>query len=190
MRQLNTREKSLLGLLAVAGIAGWFGMRGGGIGFGGELGGPEPLGPISGEPPLVRVDLLEQDPIPFDPSGRNLFAYYTPPAPKQPRARPQRPPAPPPPPPPPKRETAPKRQTTQAPQPPTPDFSYVGYLGPKENRIAVFTAGEEMLVARVGEVVEEQFELKEFRYETVIFGFTDPQFHDRTTELKLHTSEE
>ena len=96
MRKLNTREKVLLGLLTTAGIAGWFGMRGSGIGFGGSVVGPKALAPISGEPPVVRVDLLAQASVDFDPSGRNLFAYYTPPAPKKPRPKPKAPPAPPP----------------------------------------------------------------------------------------------
>lgn len=189
MRQLNTREKAMLGLLAVAGIAGWFGYRDSGVGFGGAGAGAEALPPINGEPPVVRVDLLAQDPVAFDPSGRNLFAYYTPPAPKKQRPKPKAPP-PPPPAPPKKKKATPKREVIKEPQPPTPEFSYVGYLGPKDDRIAVFTAGEEMLVARVGEVVEELFELREFRYETVIFGFTDPQFQGKTTELKLHSSQE
>jgi len=189
MRKLNTREKAMLGLLAVAGIAAWFGYGGGGGGFAGAGAGADALSPIDGDPPVVRVDLLSQDPVAFDPSGRNLFAYYTPPVAKKPRPKPKAPP-PPPPAPPKKKKATPKREVIKEPQPPTPEFSYVGYLGPKDNRIAVFTAGEEMLVARVGEVVEEQFELREFRYETVIFGFTDPQFQGKTTELKLHTSQE
>jgi len=189
MRKLNTREKVLLGLLTAAGIAGWFGMRGSGIGFGGASEGPEALGPISGEPPVVRVDLLAQDQVAFDPNGRNLFAYYTPPAPKRARPKPKAPPAPPPAPPPKKRST-PKSKVAKEPQPPTPDFSYVGYLGPKDSKIAVFSVGEELQVARVGEVVQAQFELREFRYDSVVFGFTDPQFQGKTTELKLHTSQE
>jgi len=189
MRTLNNREKVLLGLLAAAGIAGWFGLRGGGMGFGGGAGGPEALEPISGEPPVVRVDLLDQEPVGFDPTGRNLFAYYTPPAKAKPRPKPKAPPAPPPAPPP-KKKTVPKKNVIKEPEPPTPDFSYVGYLGPKENKIAVFDIGDDLLVVRVGEIVQEQFELREFRYETVVFGFTDPQFRDRTTELKLHTSKE
>ena len=189
MRNVNRREKVLLAVLVIGGISAWLGLRGGGIGFGGETAGPEALSPINGHPPVVRVDLLAQDPVAFDPTGRNLFAYYTPPAPKRPRPKPKAPVAPPPPPPP-KKKTTPRKEVVKEPEPPTPDFSYVGYLGPKDNRIAVFTVDEEMLVARVGEVVEEQFELQEFRYETVVFGFTDPQFKGRTTELKLHTVEE
>jgi hypothetical protein len=189
MRQLNTREKVMLGLLAAAGIAAWFGMRGSGIGFGAAGSGSEALKPIDGEPPVVRVDLLGQSEVGFDPSGRNLFAYYTPPVAPRPRPKPKAPPAPPPAPPP-KKKVQPKREVIKEPEPPTPDFSYVGYIGPKDNRVAVFTAGEEMLVARVGEIVEDEFELREFRYETVIFGFTDPQFQGKTTELKLHGSPE
>jgi len=189
MRQLNTREKVMLVLLAGAGIAGWFGMRGSGMGFGGAGDGPEALTPINGEPPVVRVDLLAQSEVGFDPRGRNLFAYYTPPVAPKARPKPKAPPAPPPAPPK-KKKAQPKREVIKEPEPPTPDFTYLGYIGPKDNRVAFFTAGEEMLAARVGEIVEDQFELREFRYETVVFGFTDPQFQGKTTELKLDGSPE
>ena len=57
MRQLATREKVMLGGLALAAIVAWWGAREGGMGFGNQVGGPEPLLPLEGEAPLVRVEL-------------------------------------------------------------------------------------------------------------------------------------
>ena len=42
-----------------------------------------------------------------------------------------------------------------------------------------------MILARAGDVVEGSFRLREFRYESVIFGFTNSKFADKTTELKM-----
>jgi hypothetical protein len=188
MRQLNTREKVMVGGLAVAAIIAWFGAREGGMGFGDSVAGPGALPPLAGDPPEVHVDLLAMDPVGYDPNGRNLFAYYTPPPPPR-KAAPRRPPPPPPPPPPERKDPVVRREVNREPQPPSPDFHYVGYLGPKDDRIAVFTAGEELFVSKIGEIAKGQFVLEEFRYETVVFSFVDERFKGKTTELKLQSTE-
>jgi len=189
MRQLNTREKVMLSGLALAAVVGWWGAREGGMGFGGGVAGPDPLAPLAGDPPVVRVDLLGMDPIGYDPNGRNLFAYYTPPPKVRERPKPK-PPPPAPPPPPVRKPTQKTRNVKQEPQPPSPDFDYVGFLGPKDDRIAVFMAGDEVFVRQIGEIAKEKFVLREFRYEAVVLGFVDDRFKDKTTELKLNSTTE
>jgi hypothetical protein len=187
-RKLTAREKLLLGVLAIGGGLSLFALRGDRLGLGGPTdGGPFATGP-AGEPPVVRMDLLAREAAEFADGGRNLFDYYTPPPPPPPPYVPP-PPAPPPPPrvikpPPPPRDPGPP----PPPKPPLPDFKYLGYLGPKDARLAVFEVDEETeapLLARVGDVVREDFRLIEFRYESVIFGYTDERFAGRTAELAM-----
>ena len=73
----------------------------------------------------------------------------------------------------------------QGPRPPSVNFEYLGYLGPKDDKIAVFEKGEELEQARVGEVILEQFRLLEFKYEAVVIGYVDERFRDQSTELKM-----
>ena len=49
----------------------------------------------------------------------------------------------------------------------------------------MFEAGENMVLARSGEVVQEKFRVLEFRYETIVMGYTDERFRDKTTELSV-----
>ena len=97
------------------------------------------------------------------------------------------------PPPPPPRPKPPPRAEVKQPKakPPYPEFKYLGYLGPKDRRIAVFehpAADEAPILARVGDVVQEHFRLLEFRYEKVVFGYTDKQWDNRTAELDMETN--
>ncbi len=67
----------------------------------------------------------------------------------------------------------------QPPPPPAPppiDLRYLGYLGPKDDRIAVFEDGKNLLVARKGEVVKDQFRVVEVKWETVVLGFVRAEF--------------
>lgn len=189
-RKLTPREKTLLTVLAVGLVIAFVALRGEGLG----LGSPAAVeaiveGPV-GDPPVVRVDLLAQTAANYDPGGRNLFDYYTPPPPPPP-------PAPPPPPPPPPRKDIerplpppPRNPVPAEPTPPFPKFKYLGYLGPKDRRIAAFEvdAGAKPVLAAVGDVVEREFRLLEFRYESVVFGYTDERFKNRTTELGMDTN--
>jgi hypothetical protein len=185
MRKLSGREKVLIGMALAAGL-GYLLLRGGALGGGGAEEADDLLLPFEGEPPIVRLDRLATLSDDYDPKGRDLFKYGPPPG----RAKP-------PPPPPPRRETPKIERPTPSPRPkpppreppkpkpPTPSFDYLGYLGPKDDRIAVFGKGEDMLLARVGDVVQDQFRVLEFKYEVIVMGFTDDRFRGETTELSV-----
>jgi len=187
-RALTTREKVLLGLLGLGGVAAYF------FGVGQEAESPGAAAARAaaaraelGEPPRVRMDLLAQGAASFDAGGRNLFDYYTPPPPpiKRPPVDTTFKPAALPPPPPPEHTVPLPPPPPPAPRPPQPNFHYLGYLGPKENKIAVFEVDQQTTLARVGDVVAKQFKLVEFKYETVVLGYVDARFKDQTTEMKM-----
>jgi hypothetical protein len=97
--------------------------------------------------------------------SRNLFAYVVerrpPPPPPAPRATP--PPAP--------RERKPAR-----PRPPEVDVTYLGSFGPEARRIAVFLDGEEVVNAKVGDVLKGKFIVEAIGYESAdlkFVGFPD-----------------
>jgi hypothetical protein len=183
MRKLSTREYVLIVLLGVVAIVLFYYNRGGGLGVGtgnAQIGDDMKLG----EPPRVRLDRLARTLDSYDPEGRDLFAYYTPPPPKQEVVRR---PAPPPVERPPQqqrvaRPTPPPRQT--GPTPPAINFTYLGYLGPKDNKIAVFEDGQDVMLARAGDVVKDQFRVVEFGYEAIVMGYVDERFKDQTSELR------
>lgn len=184
MRPLETREKVLIGVLAVVALAVWFGLGGEGLGFGTTDTQESTWGDPLGEPPQVKMGLLARNAEGYDPGGRNLFSYYVPPPPKRaapppppPREPPRRTPVTPPP-----RRDPIQRPVTQG--PPKPNFDYIGFIGPKDDRIAVFSDRDEVFVARVGETVQEQFKLQEFGYETVVLGYVSGSYQGQTAELK------
>ena len=179
-RKLSAREKVMIGVLAVAAVA-FYRWQGGGIGFGAPTAGADADPLDLPEPPVVRMDLLAQGTAELDAAGRNLFDYYTPPRrppPKPPPRKPRVVPAeikPPPPPPPPRK-----------PLPPEPKFHYLGYMGPKDAKIAAFDGGDGVIIARAGDVVSDtQFRLKAFRYQAVVLEYLDEKFKGKTTELQL-----
>ena len=49
--------------------------------------------------------------------------------------------------------------------------------------IAVFEEGEQLILARVGETVQNQFRVREIEYETVVMGYTDPRFEKLSETL-------
>jgi hypothetical protein len=85
--------------------------------------------------------------------------------------------------PPPTRQQQPAQPA--APEPPKIKFEFIGVLGPKDAKIAVFEqpGEQQILLARMGEVVEKKFRLLAFKYEAVVMGYTDKRFKDKTTEL-------
>ena len=181
-RKLSGREKTMIVLLAVAAVIGYRLMSGDGIGSGAGSRDDQETRDF-GDPPVVRMDLLTANQDEFDPAGRNLFAYYVPPAPPpRPAPRPPRRPLPPPraftPPPAP---SAPVRPVA-----PKPNFNYLGYLGPKDARIAVFDSKTEgVKLARVGDLVRNDFRLLEFKHEGVTLGYTDARWQGATAELLM-----
>ncbi len=156
----------------------------GGIGIGGGGAQKKESGSL-GELPRVFLDKVYAEAEAYDASGRDLFKYGPPP-------RTGRPPKPKPAKPKPKRvETRkpvvrPPRKQPAGPvaaKPPEVRFRYLGYLGPKNDKIAVFEEGEDMMLARSGEIVQKQFKVLEFKYESILMGYVDPRFKSKTTEV-------
>ncbi len=205
-RQLSRRETYLLtGLAVVVLVFGYMRLfRDGGAA--GRAGVDEAEAALSGEAPVVQMALLTREPRTYDPDGRDLFKYAKRPETLAERLARERAEA--------ERlrrlqeeaerkrlaeEARAKQQEQQAqlarntpprptgPVPPRARFSYLGYLGPKEDRIAVFASGEELLLARIGETVEDQFKVKEIKYQKVVLGFTAEEFKNQTTELTMKT---
>jgi len=182
-RQLSGREIGLLVGLGIVGAIGyWYSQSG------------APEAPPStaaakmaelGEPPVVHLERLQAAGEGYDRGARNLFAYYVPPPPPPPKR-----PAPvevkaPPPMAQPAVQTAPQAPPApRAPQPPRVPFQYIGYLGPKDARLAVFEQNGSIVLARIGEIVQEQFVVREFKFESVVIGYTDERFAEQTTELR------
>jgi hypothetical protein len=182
-RKLSNREKVLIVVLGVAGVIAYRALSGDGIGFGGGAASDAEEARNFGEAPLVRMDLLARTTAEFDRKGRNLFDYYTPPRKVVQQPRPKRPVVQPPPP----REVPkppPPPPTTVA-RAPNPPFQYLGFLGPKDEKIAVFDDNEDVLLARIGDVVQDGFRLVEFKHDAVMLAYTDQKWQGQTTELKL-----
>jgi len=185
MRKLNTREFVLLGFLGTIAVVMLYINRD--TALGGNRANDDGLENLDFDPaPVVRLDRLASLETNYDPDGRNLFQYYTPPPPVRERkipppvVRPEPVKSKPPPRPPVKRPDP----VPTGPTPPAITFSYLGFLGPQHQKIAVFEDGKELVVARAGDVVKNQFRVIEFGYETVVMGYTDDRFSDKTTELK------
>ena len=97
--------------------------------------------------PTLRLDLLEASrAVQYQGSARNIFEVYTPP------------PAPAPPPPPPTNVTA-----VQAPTPPRPPVSPLKFYGTAQQsgspKRAFLTDGEEIMIAKEGEVVAKFYRI-------------------------------
>ena len=195
--KVSTREVVLVIILVAAGIWYIWYLTGDGA-AGSAAGAPgEPLAVIAaGDAPRVRMDLLSGLAETYDQNGRDLFKYAQRPptqeeldaerrrleaerlareaalaAQREARLARQNQPT-----------TAPPPQPA-GPRPPRISFKYIGYLGPKDDRIAVFEEGEDLILARVGETVNDQFRVQEIEYETVVMGYTDPKFEKLTQTL-------
>ena len=182
--KLSGREYFLLGVLFVAAAFVLF-WRDGGPLFERDAEGAARTAAL-GDAPHVNWDRLTAESEAYDPGGRNLFQYYTPPPPRVAReARPEPVRKPPP-----VRAKAVPRVTEQKPtrpvrRPPSVSFKYLGFLGPKDDKIAVFEKGQDLELVRLGEIVQEEFRLVDFKYEGVVIGYVDERFADQTTELRM-----
>jgi hypothetical protein len=78
--------------------------------------------------------------------------------------------------------TPPPVRVASAPKPP---FTFIGIVGPKDSKIAVFEEGQTVMIANIGEVIKEPFLLKKVGFESVVIGYTDDRYKDKTTELKM-----
>jgi hypothetical protein len=74
------------------------------------------------------------------------------------------------------------------PQPPPVPFKFIGYIGPPEHKIAVLHDGTDMIFAGQGDVVGKNFRIVEIGYESIKFGFTDPQFKGQTQTIPMSSS--
>lgn len=110
--------------------------------------------------------------------GRNPFDFFTPPPPKPTGPTPEELAA--------QRAAAEaarlaalKRQQEEAdrpppkPKPPAITFTYLGYFGPENRRIAVLADGDTLMNVLVGDVVKDKFRLVEIGFESVAFEFID-----------------
>jgi hypothetical protein len=181
------RQRVLLAvLLVVAAVAAWTQLLprlgGGGEAIVGPGTGPGARAAGGVDIVTLDVDALAATPRDYSP-GRNPFDYGAPP-----------------PPPPPSAEELARRAELEAerrraaeaarlaaeerarelvenpppppkPQPPEFRLTYLGSFGPPSRRIAVFTDGEEIYNALVGEVLAEQFVVQDIGYESVAIAF-------------------
>ena len=65
------------------------------------------------------------------------------------------------------------------------DLTYLGYLGPKDDRIAVFEDGEAVVLGRIGEVIKDDYRIIEIQYGSVVMGFTRPDLENKTQTLNM-----
>jgi hypothetical protein len=205
MRRLTTREQVLLGLVTVGGAGYlWYASQRAVISTTGPFEFASDGRRLADGAPRVPMALLDLSGEGYDRNGRDLFAYSQRPPTQaeidaerlrqeaelerqrvmeeerrkreqemQAQRQEQAALAPPPPPP------------EEVKQPPRIPYQYIGYLGPKDDRIAVFQEGEAQYLARTGELVQDTFKVVEIRYESVVMGFTDPEFAGRTRELPM-----
>jgi hypothetical protein len=139
----------------------------------------------------VRTELLQGGQATYDPRGRSLFRYTEPPptpaqiqqledqrkraaedAERQRQAQIQQQAA---------AEAAAKLAAQQAeeagpqkPQPPEIGFTYIGYMGPREDRVAVLLDRENRVhVVKEGEIVGQRFRVVHIGYSYLEMGWTE-----------------
>lgn len=176
--RLRTREKVLLGLFAV--LAVFQGVRVLSSRWGsGDIpllrGGSSSLRSAAQSAAIAEVMPLDLEALEGSRAqlevGRNPFRYVA-------RATPT-----PLPPPPPRFEPPPVEVPTpfpSGPQPPEVDLTFLGSFGPQQRKIAVFTDGQTIYNAMVGDVLERKFIVHAIGYESVDLGFVD--FPDEAPE--------
>lgn len=184
MSEARQRQALALLLVALVAVAGWRLLPlllGGGAGGGGR----RAVGTRVPEVRVTELDLgdLTAEPRDYDP-GRDPFSFYTPPPPPPPeptgptpeelrrraaeeaarRAAEEA------------RQQAAAEQSPPAPTPPSFQLTYLGSFGPEHRRIAVFTDGEEIYNALVGDVIDDSFVVADIGFESVTItyvGFPD-----------------
>jgi len=187
--QEQSRQKLLLALLAVLLVVlGWVYVPA--LLFG-DGSGPRAIGgraALAGSAAADKVEVahlelgrLAAEPRNYSP-GRNPFTYYTPPPPPPPGPTPEELAA--------RAEQARLRAEEEAnrraeaaaaaaaappprPKPPPFQLTYLGSFGPEARKIAVFTDGEEIYNALVGDVLSDSFAISEIGYESVTITYVD-----------------
>lgn len=147
----------------------------------------------------------------YDPQGRNIFQFgklAPPPAPKiNPneqkaiddakrraeearlaalrRAQENKVKATPPPPAQAPRSAPPPPAEPAKPKPPPIKYKFIGYLGPSQNKIAVLHDGTDMVFVSSGDELEQKFRILDIGYESIKFGYLDPQFKEESRTLPM-----
>lgn len=199
-RNISRRELTLGVMLTIA-VLGWLWYRSDDPFGGGAV--ADELNDLAqmAAAPVVRMDLLAARDVQFDQAGRDLFKYGTKPLTAedlaaleaQRRAREEaerrrleeaeR-----------RRKEAEARAAVEQAQPvarprgptvPRIDLKYLGYLGPKDDRIAVFEDGEAVVLGRIGEVIKDDYRIIEIQYGSVVMGFTRPDLENKTQTLNM-----
>lgn len=78
------------------------------------------------------------------------------------------------------------------PRAPEPRFTYLGYLGELEDKIAIFEkrgSEGEIMLAKVGDVVETEFVVRQIDWDRVELGFTRPEFAEGQKTLPMKGAE-
>jgi hypothetical protein len=128
---------------------------------------------------ILRVAELDRPPRPLV-AGRDPWRFVDPPPPP--------PPKPAPPPPPPSAEELERRERERLaalerarlaaieaakPKPPQFTMEYLGYFGPADRKIAVFTNGKNQINVLEGDKIQNQFIVERIGYESVDIRFVD-----------------
>ena len=170
MKSLGSREKNMLGLLAILLVVlGWRYIPT--IGRGGGGGGPTVAAHRAQDYAGIgvvepRLAALEAERAEYEP-GRNIFRYA-------PKAPPPPPPVVAPPPTQPRPVVAPPPTAPpppRGPQPPTLDLELLGTFGPQSRRLAVLRDGEILINALAGDVIDGKFVVDAIDVESVRFKF-------------------
>jgi len=74
------------------------------------------------------------------------------------------------------------------PQPPPITYKFIGYFGPADAKVAVLYDGADMLFVRRGDDLPKGIKVIDIGYESIKFGFTDPQFKDESRTLPMSSS--
>ncbi len=155
--------------------------------------------PIKYDVPALRLDILSLVSPNFDPSGRNLFKYDKPkPTPEEIEAmekareearlramEEQK-----------KREALQRKKaelakvktqlaSNQPPPPPDINFRFVGYLGKPTDKIAVLEKGEDLYFGKEEEIITEHFKIVKIDFDSVIIGYSKPEWESQTKILPL-----
>lgn len=202
-RKLSSREIGLLVALLAAGLAWfWYSNRSSQATAAAEAAAAAKAGAPVEKPPQVMLDLLLAHAERYNPEGRDLFKYAVRPptaaelrAAREAELARQR-----------ALEEEAKRRAEEfarnqdqqrrvqeelvknppKPQPPPIPLKYLGVLGPKNDRVAAFEdESGEVFVHKKGEIVKGQFRLIDIKLESVVMGYTRPEFKDDTREIAL-----
>ncbi|HZE89520.1 MAG TPA: hypothetical protein VE404_08235 [Verrucomicrobiae bacterium] len=73
------------------------------------------------------------------------------------------------------------------PPPPPINYRLVGYLGPKDNRIAVLMNGNDVVLGARGDVIEGKFRVLSIGIDSVEIGYSDPVYKDAKKRIDLGT---